>query len=168
MVRENKGGATLSELAVLTSIISILAVSLGYSFAGWKGNYRIECETKQIFSDVMDARVRALTMRRNHFILFEVTGYKVYEDTFPLPDGNATLEKDRDTCILQKTMGENKLKNAGVSKLPVVFSIDTRGLIYPQRDIRIVHKQDPDYDCIAITQARIRMAKYNGTKCIDK
>ncbi|MDQ7787272.1 MAG: prepilin-type N-terminal cleavage/methylation domain-containing protein [Thermodesulfovibrionales bacterium] len=168
MVRENERGVTLLELLVVISIIGILAISLGYSFAGWQGNYRIESETKQIFSDIMDARVRALTVHRDHFILFETTGYATYDDTFPPPDGNATLEKDQDTCIKQKTLDEYELKNAGVSNLPITFSIDTRGLIYPQRDIRIVHTQNPDYDCLAITQARIRMAKFNGSKCIDK
>jgi len=165
---EEERGVTLLELLVVTSIIGILIVTFGYSFAGWQGSYRVESETKKIFSDIIDARVRALTMRREHFIIFETTGYTIYEDTFPAPDGDAMLQKDQDTCIKQKTLEEYKLKNAGVSRLPITFNIDTRGLIYPQRDIRIVHEQNPDYDCIAITQSRIRMAKFNGKKCIDK
>jgi prepilin-type N-terminal cleavage/methylation domain-containing protein len=165
---EEERGVTLLELLVVTSIIGILIVTFGYSFAGWQGSYRVESETKKIFSDIIDARVRALTMRREHFIIFETTGYTIYEDTFPAPDGDAMLQKDQDTLIKQKTLEEYKLKNAGVSRLPITFNIDTRGLIYPQRDIRIVHEQNPDYDCIAITQSRIRMAKFNGKKCIDK
>ncbi len=161
-------GITIIELLMVVSIIGVIAVAAGFSFAGWMGNYRIEYQTKQIYSDVIEARVKALTMHRGHFIIFETTGYAIYDDTFPTPDGNATLEKDQDTCIMQKTLDENELKNAGVSELPIEFNIDTRGLIYPQRDIRIVHNQNPDYDCIAITQSRIRMAKFNGSKCIDK
>jgi prepilin-type N-terminal cleavage/methylation domain-containing protein len=168
MDRESERGVTLLELLVVTSIISVLVVTFGYSFAGWQGSYRVESDTKKIFSDIMDARVRALTVHREHFIIFETTGYTIYDDTFPAPDGDATLEKDQDTCIKQKTLYKNELKNAGVSNLPITFNIDTRGLIYPQRDIRIVHEQNPDYDCIAITQARIRMAKFNSSKCIDK
>lgn len=161
-------GVTLTELLVVVSIIGILAVALGFSFEGWMGNYRIESQTKTLYSDLMDARTKAMTRNRIHFVVLDTDDYQIYEDT---NDNNALNIGAGDTALwaTAKQYGYNyEIINLGVDPLPQTITIDTRGLMSPQRDFRINNSRNPDYDCIAITQARIRMGKYNGTTCEEK
>ena len=161
-------GVTLVELLVVVSIVGILAVALGFSFEGWMGNYRIESQTKTLYSDLMDARTRAMTRNRVYFVELNTDDYQIYEDT---NDNNALNIGAGDTALwtTAKRYGYNyALSVIGASSLPQTITIDTRGLMSPQRDFRIDNTRNPDYDCIAITQARIRMGKYNGTTCEEK
>lgn len=171
---KNKG-VTLIELLVIISIIGILIVAMGFSYEGWIGRYRIESQTKELYSDLMDARTRAMTRHRIHFVILNSRQYTVYDDNNPSPEGNGALETDSneliipDELIIQKNLKYDlELLPVGTSTLPETVTIDTRGLMFPQRDFRIDNDINPDYDCIAITEARIRMGKYNGTACQEK
>ena len=53
-------GVTLVELIVVISVIGILAIALGFSYVGWQGAYRVEKTTKELYTDLMDARSRAM------------------------------------------------------------------------------------------------------------
>ncbi len=165
---KNKG-ITLIELLVIISIIGILIVAMGFSYEGWMGRYRIESQTKELYSDLMDAKTRAMTRHRIHFVILDSRQYEVYDDNYPPPDGNGTLETDSDELIIQKSLKYDlELLPVGTTPLPQTIAIDTRGLMFPQRDFRIDNDITPDYDCIAITQARIRMGKWENNKCHEK
>lgn len=166
--RKESAGVTLVELLIVVSIIGILAVALGFSYQGWMGNYRLESVTKEIYSDLMDARMRALTTARVHFINLESTGYSVYDDTNPAPDGNATLETDADTRIMQKTLPNDYRMSADADAFPQTLTINTRGSISPSISLWIDHDKDPDYDCISINQTRIHLGKMSGVICAIK
>jgi prepilin-type N-terminal cleavage/methylation domain-containing protein len=91
-------GFTLVELIVAVTVVMILAVALNFSFQGWMGGYNVESEIKQVQSDLLDARSRAMQYGRIQWVRC-TTPYKSYylwDDTSDgtnfAPDGDGTLQ----------------------------------------------------------------------------
>jgi len=170
--KKSNDGVTLIELLVVISIIGILTVALGFSYEGWMGNYRMESQTKTLYSDLMDARTRAMTTCRAYFVELKADQYQIYRDE----NNNLQYDAGIDSAVFpsSKRIEYNyKMAFMGASTLPAIMSIDTRGFIDPQRNLRIyrpVKPLDPDYNCITLRQARIRMGKTStdGTSCEEK
>lgn len=166
-------GITLIELLVVISIIGILVIALGFSYQGWMGRYRVESQIKQIYSDMMNARMTAMSRNLRYFADFPTaTTYRIFQDT----NGNTTAEPGGGDTILPtfpKTIEGNYVlfKNwagAGTTATSVIFEI--RGTMQTPSGLgdtlclRTVENPqlaglDPDYDCIIIGQTRINMGK---------
>jgi len=156
-------GVTLTELLVVVSIIGILTVALGFSFRGWMTNYRIETTTKQLYSDLMEARTRAMTRNTMHFVTLSTRSYQIYEDT----NGNNAADAGA---------GDNPVPGYANPKTvqydlgwtgDVVFN--TRGLSSSSATITvpltIPSDTNPDYDCVLVYESRIQMGKMSGGVC---
>lgn len=161
-------GITLTELIIVISIIGILVVALGFSFQGWIGGSRVETQMKEMYTDLMNARVRAMSRSRVHFVTLAATQYTIYEDTNPAPNGNGALETTAptDTQILQRNLDPS---------YPITWNRDTyefntRGLAASGGTICSNTDADADYNCIIISASRINLGKlttkipapYNG------
>src|SRR4030043_1106571 len=84
-------GFTLIELIIVISIIGILAIALGISFQGWIGRYKIESEFKEMYVDLMNAKTRAMSRNRTHFVTLTTTQYTIWEDINTWPNGDGLL-----------------------------------------------------------------------------
>lgn len=154
-------GVTLIELLVVISVIGILAVALGFSYVGWQGRYKVEKAIKEIHTDLMTARSMAMTRNRDYFVTFPaVTSYSVIADA----DDDGVAD-DAALPTFPKTLEYPVNSWTGGT---IVF--DRRGIVEPSltptgNTIRLTVPADvdPDYDCIAISQTRIAMGKWNGT-----
>lgn len=172
-------GVTLTELLVAISIVVILAVALGFSFQGWQGKYKVESEVKTLYSDLMDARTKAMTRNRMYFIVLNAGNYQEYADT----NGNNAPNAGAGDVPEPEFINPKPLKYSSGWTGTIAF--DTRGLASAQTNIYINAEPSccltdtcsptvrlqclfPDYDCILINQSRIRMGKFNGTICVEK
>ena len=162
----NRRGITLVELLIVIMIVGILVVSLGFSYAGWMGSYKVEKQTKEIFSDLMTARMMAMNRNLAYFVEFTGgTTYRIVEDT----NENSAINAGAGDTVLpafQKTVEHDN--NANGFGIPLTIKFDKRGLISPLRTIWITHAADPDYDCIVISSTRINMGKMSGGSCVQK
>jgi prepilin-type N-terminal cleavage/methylation domain-containing protein len=158
-------GVTLIELMIAVSIIAILVVALGFEYRNWMGRYRVENQIKQMHTDLMNARVRAMTMNRMHFATGTANAYIIYDDTNPAPDGNSVLEIGSDTRLptYPKSV-EYVIDWTGPGNQ---INFDRRGMIAPAGSIRLISTVDADYDCLTLSQTRINMGKWNGT-CVER
>lgn len=173
-----ESGITLIELLVVASIIAILVIVLGFSYQGWVGNYRIESQTKSIYSDLMDARSKAMTRKMMHFVVIDADNYAIYEDTNENNDpdpgaGDDPIPEFRDPAtgnVKPKVIPYGyEIARIGAGSLPITVNFNTQGLApnaVAAINFRIVNTLNPDYDCIQISQARIRIGRFNGTSCI--
>lgn len=172
---KNSKGITLIELLVFVTIIGILITALGFSFQGWLGGYRIESQVKEMYADLMNARLRAMQQNRAHFVVvtdnpnnpsrrFEDT-YQIFEDTNE--DG-------------QFNAGDTPLRsfaNPKTLEFPIdpaswtgTVTMDTRGLIAPNNtNIRFdIGNNNPDYDCLLLSPTRINIGRLWNGACVAR
>jgi len=161
-------GVTLIELIITVSIIAILIVALGFEYRGWMGRYRVENQIKQMHTDFINARARAMSMNRMHFVTWTANNYSIYEDSDPSPDGNGTLETTADMCLptYPKTV-EYAMNWTGAG---AQMNFDRRGMMGPVGTMHLISAVDADYDCLTISQTRINMGKRdaNTNTCVEK
>jgi prepilin-type N-terminal cleavage/methylation domain-containing protein len=69
----NDKGVSLIELVVVVAVIGILVVALGFTYQGWLGRYKVESAVKDLYSDLMDARARAMDRKSLYFVDFPTT-----------------------------------------------------------------------------------------------
>lgn len=153
-------GVTLTELIVVISIIGILVIALGFSFQGWMGKYKVEAQTKQIYSDLMDARARAMQFNREYYVQNVGTrSYSLIEDA-----NDNSVNDDAAIAGFPKPNFEYDITWGGA--MPITF--DKRGNISNVGTIRIASTSSSDYDCIVVSQTRINMGQVSGGNCVAK
>lgn len=164
-MRDEKG-FTLIEMIIVVAIIGILLGIAAISGRNWLDRYKVEGQTKQLYADLMNARVRAMQKNRTCFVTLAANQYAIYEDSWPSPDGNGNLDpgagQDR---LVTRTTAQYALVSSptitfttnGLTSLPTPTTII---------DIRCQSTASPASDCIELSLTRILMGKWNGTTCI--
>ena len=169
----NTRGITLIELIVVISIIGSLAATLGFSYIDWMGKYKVEKATKELYTDLMDVRYMAMARNCAYFVDFNFPApsagygtYRIAEDTNEDDEGdadaNGIIDASGHTFLpsFPKTV-EHPITNNFISK---IINFDKRGIVQPRGQtfggtICFFTDNDPDYDCIVISQTRIIMGK---------
>jgi prepilin-type N-terminal cleavage/methylation domain-containing protein len=103
----NKNGVTLIELIIVVSIIGILLVALGLEFVGWKGRSAVEVETRDLYNNLMNARVNAMNRNRDFFVTGATDYYVFFEDTSPWPNGDGVLQTATDQIVPELSAKNN-------------------------------------------------------------
>jgi prepilin-type N-terminal cleavage/methylation domain-containing protein len=173
----NNDGVTLPELLVVVSIISILMLALGFEFRGWMGSYNVESEIKEMYVDMMNARANAMQKNRAYFVDLPSSNqeqYAIYEDdydaTYNTISGDSVLQigadpNTSDNLVVQKTLKHTIVPSLAAGVRRFYFNKNGESSLSDSspNTIRISSTADPDYDCIILSQTRIKMGKWNGT-----
>lgn len=165
LTMKNSPGFTLMEVLIVMIIISII-VSIGViSGRAQIGKARVEQEVRQLYTDLVSARMSAMNRSRNQFLVVNAAlrRYEIWEDTNPAPFGNEQ-QTAADTRLVQTTM--NNLITVVTGTSP--FAFDTRGLASPSGTLRIGDGGfNPRVDCITISATRIRIGRFEGGACVS-
>jgi len=164
----NSRGSTMIELLVAVCIIATLATAIGFSYADWMGKYKVEKATKELYADLMNVRCMAMTKNCDHFVDFNSPApsagngtYRIAEDTNGDDEGDADADGIIDAAghtilpSFPKTVAY-PIANNFTSK---IINFDKRGIVQPSGTICFFTDNEPDYDCIVISQTRIIMGK---------
>jgi len=160
-------------------VIAIIGILLGigfFSFRGMLDRYNVEKQMKEMYVDLMSARIRAMQRNRIHFVTFTSTQYAVYEDTSPSPDGDGLFSAATDSLLLQKSL----MANFPVARSPdpnqwsalSPLQFNAKGLldtsVTTTGTVRVAVEKNGEYDCIAISEVRNTLGKWDGTQCKAK
>jgi len=164
------GGFTLVEILIALAILGILIVMSVSTFQGMNEKYRVEAETKQLYTDMMEARGRAMQRNRVHFVRLSVGGnvYGAFEDTNTPPDGNGVFDNAADTRIANAVMTHAIATNLPVAGGVASFEFNRNGIASAVGYIQLSSTVQADYDCITIVPTRIKMGQFNGGNCVEK
>ena len=170
--QDYNGGFSLVEVIIVITIVGILAVALGFTYQGWLTAYRVESAVKQMHTDLMDGRIRAIQQNRNHLAVFWPQSYVIARDT------NANGQFDAGEAIQTFPAGPKNLDYqilwegrvpAGTAAGDTV-TFDVRGIVPSDTaeigTLRFVSTTTPDYDCIVIMQTRTSIGQWDGATCV--
>jgi prepilin-type N-terminal cleavage/methylation domain-containing protein len=148
----NKKGITLVELAVALSVVAILVSSLGVSYQDWMINYEIESATKELYSDLMYARLLAMEKGREHILVLDGKSYTIFDDK----DGDRIMDPGEELPSFPKTVKYELRWNNQNSKR--IYCYD-RGTL-SEKSVWFKHDEKPDYDCVAVSFTRVITGKH--------
>lgn len=156
----NKGISKL-ELLVVLMVASIIITMSVFSYLNWLARYKVEKTTRELYSDLMEARMLAMTRNIDHLLVLNSSSYSIVEDTDRngrFSTGDVTLERfPRST---EYSLIKNNTGNT--------ISFDRRGIMSPERTLWFSSSASPDYDCMVVSFTRIVMGRYANGTCIKK
>lgn len=164
-------GFSIIELLVVIGIVSILLAIAAINGRDWMDRYRVEGQIKEMYTDLMNARVSAMQKNRVFFVTLAPNQYSIYDDTYSAinpssPDGDGVLQRGNDRLVMQKTI-QYTLNSSGDFNFTqnglVSWSSGTNG-----GTISLTSSANPLSDCIALATTRILMGKMNGTNCVTQ
>jgi prepilin-type N-terminal cleavage/methylation domain-containing protein len=169
LIMKNRGFA-LTELLAVLAILGILLGIATISGRDWLQRYRVEGQTKEMYADLMNARVSAMQRNRMFFVTLAENQYAIYEDTYNAstptsPEGDGVPQTANDRLVMQKTFQYSL--NAG---FPAGFIFNSNGLFSPElgeTTLSFTSTANPLSDCIVLSTTRILMGKMNGT-CVTQ
>ncbi|HVN96330.1 MAG TPA: prepilin-type N-terminal cleavage/methylation domain-containing protein [Syntrophorhabdaceae bacterium] len=166
-------GFTLVELIIVITILAILCAIGLVSFRDLSRKYRVENQIRRTYSDLMNARTRAMHTNMTHFVNFGLNQYAIYQDTNlnktldipPAGDTQVLMRQGPDVepySVLNNNPGnENIIWSGGA----VPVQIDGRGLVsagstgticIAAQNVQVVH------NCITVTRTRIAIGQWTG------
>ena len=160
-----KNGFSLIELLIVMVILGILAGLGTVSFRGWVRKNELESQVKEMYTDLMNARLTAMHRNTTHLISLSVNQISGSVDT------NGDGAGDTGLCIWSRGKGDaadascpnDKSLSYKNLKYPVNESTElkfnARGLSTTNNTICVFSTLNPSHDCIVVSSTRIRMGK---------
>ena len=166
----NKNGFTLLELLAVIAVIGVLAAIAMTNFGSWTSKADIEAQIRELYGDLTNAQIRAMSTNRNHFVTFASTQYTITDDTGGAGVIGPPPVAPANTVIVQKTV-KNQITWAGGTGS--VFYFDTRGIANNLDSnnlgtVSLVNNSGAVFDCIIITPTKINMGLMNGGNCVQR
>lgn len=158
-------GFSLVELIIVIAIIGISAGIVTLNFNQWIRKTNIEKETRELYSNLNEARLQSIYTKKRHSIVFPTANsyvLKQYSTLNEAPANGTILQTKNTKYNMTKTTG-----TALTTDLLVLF--DTRGFTSNVNTIRFNPIDVAAFDCIAVSVARTNLGKMGtGNVCNQK
>jgi prepilin-type N-terminal cleavage/methylation domain-containing protein len=162
-----RNGFSLIELLAVMVILGIVATLGTVSFTGWVRKHDLESQVKEMYTDLMNARLTAMHQNRSHFITLSANQIIGSQDSDGDGAADASLciwNRDRGdpvdaSCSNDKSLSYKNLAFPATRSGTAVLEFNARGLSNTNNTVCVFSTYNPAYDCIVISPTRIRMGK---------
>lgn len=156
-------GFSLVELIIVIAIFGIAASIATLNFNQMTRKAQIEKQTKELFSDINNARLQSVYMKKRHRIVFQPNSY-VFKEYSSLNEIDSAATK----VLFSKNVSNQMTTKSGDSINPIDF--DIRGYTYNYNTIMFNPiNSGAAFDCIVISDARTNMGQMgSGNVCNQK
>lgn len=160
-------GFSLTELIVVIAIIGIASGIATLNFNQWKNKTSIEKETRELYSDLNEARLQSIYTKKRHSIVFPTA------NNYVLKQYSSLNEVNTDGTILQTKTTKNAMtkKDGTALQADLCVLFDVRGGYNNSlgTTIRFNPADVAAYDCIIVSVARTNLGKMGtGNVCTQK
>lgn len=156
-------GFTLMEMVTVLSILAILLAIGTLDLSAMQKKYSIEKQTKELFTDIANLRLKAIHGKRLHRLTLQTNGISC--QSFSRED--ETLASG--TTVLSRTLHYAITKENGDPLAGTNIDFDFRGFTRNAFTIRVASESgDAPFDCILIAESRTNLGKMNGGTCHAK
>lgn len=176
----NSRGFALIELMVVIAIMGIILAIVSLNFNSWIKKSNIEAQTKELNSDFTDLRLRAIQTKRNHMAQIDATTITFcnYTAEEPVNRTNCTVNPPNPAqhgAYFTKYLKYQITTNGGD------VGVNSRGLLtdffptisggtFLSKQTIVINSSGTgaSVDCLVLSDTRINMGTYDGTKCVFK
>jgi len=153
----NSRGFALLELLVVLVIMGILMTIGTLDFNAWQKRSQIERQTRELFSDLNQARIDSVHRKLRHSIVMQPDSY-----TF-------RRYSSAGTAVQTRNVSYQITKESGASAADIVTEFDIRGFTNDNNTFRINPVgTNAQVDCIVIAIGRTNLGKMEGGSCVVK
>jgi len=126
-ILKHRKGVTMTEIAVVLSLIAIMTAIAVPSYISWLPRHKLQTSVRQIYDDMQLAKIRAVKDNRNACITFNTVAetYTVFFDV----DGIAGYLNGTDILIKGNVTLENGVDITGTTLTADTSGFNNRGLL---------------------------------------
>ena len=162
-------GFSLIELVIAIAIMGIVLSISTLSFNSWTRKSTIEKQTRELFTDISEARTNAFTRKKVYGIVLQPTSYVMKSYSSEVEYSSSAAAVANGVVVATKSL-KNSLKTTSGSDITdtaVVF--DTTGFTvswFLGLTAFVGSVTEPaGLNCVVIYKSRTNMGKINGTNC---
>jgi type II secretory pathway pseudopilin PulG len=161
----NNKGFSLVELVTIVTIIGILLSISTLGFNSWQRKYNVEKQTKEMFADMNDLRLRAVQTKKQHRLVLQADSYlfKRYSSEGEDPDTSTSAP------VFKQYLKYPIAKKDGSCVAGEQLNIDSRGYADTELVLKVgTNANDAALNCLIISTARTNMGKMENEECKAK
>jgi len=168
----NERGFSLLEMLTVLAIATIVMSMAVLQFNSWNVKANIDTQTRELLSDLSDARLGAIQTKGSRAVFLSVSSATFYtystNETVSLSTGRFMFKRYfKNHVRVMQSSGTltSQCSNIGFDSLGMTDTFSLSGFVTGETIVAQPTGTNAAIDCLTIATTKINVGKYNGTSC---